>query len=127
MYRETDVIGRASLLDRFVARAPAYLRFVRDRPAWLVMFLFGRTLIGRRAERLIHRAGYAEPAPVVGPTLFENVDLARCVKSLIEDGIATGLNLPARVVDDINAFAATHYCYARDRQDRGFLLDDLAA
>lgn len=125
MYRETDVIGRESLLDRLRARAPAYLRFVRAKPAWFLMFLFGRTLIGRRAERLVRRAGYTEPVPVVGPTLFPNVNLAHCVRSLIEDGIAMGLELPASVVDDINAFAAGHHCYARDRQDRGFLPEDV--
>ncbi len=126
MQPERDVTGRQSLRDRVAARAPAYFRFVRAKPGWLLMFLFGRTLAGRRVERLIHRADPAEPVAVAGPTLFPDVDLARCVKSLVQDGIAMGLNLPAPVVDDIGSFAATHPCYARDRQDRGFLPADVA-
>ena len=126
MHRETDIIGRASLLDRLFARAPAYLGFVLRKPGWLVMFLFGRTLTGRRIERLIHRASPPQPMPAVRSTLFQDVDLGRCVQSLIEDGIAMGLDLPQPVVDDINDFAATHHCYARDRQDRGFLPEEVA-
>jgi hypothetical protein len=118
-------VGRESLINRLSARAPSYLRFIRDKPTWLLMFVFGRTLAVRRIDRRI-RAHYAAPVPVAGPSAFSDIDLAACVRALIKDGLAFGLNLPAPVVDEINAFARTHPCYSRDRQDRGFLPAEVA-
>jgi hypothetical protein len=90
------------------------------------MFIFARTLAGRRVERMVRRARYADPVPAPGPTAFPAVDLQGCVRSLIRDGIALGLRLPLSTVGEINAFAAVTPCFARDRQDRGFLLGELA-
>ena len=120
-------VGRASLLDRVTARAPRYFRYLRDNPAWLMMFIFGRTLMGRRLERLVHGAGHAIPAPVQGPTAFSGVDVGAFSQSLVRDGVALGLQLPQRTIEAINAFAATRQCFSRDRQDRGFLPGDVAA
>ncbi len=116
---------RASLFDRIFSRAPSYLRFIQDKPSWILMFLFGRTLVIRRFDRKL-RARYAAPAPVPGPTVFRDVDRAACVRGLIDTGLAFGIDLPAPVVDEINTFANTHPCYSRDRQDRGFLPKDVA-
>ena len=121
-------VNRASLFDRIAARAPRYIRYVRENPSWLLMFVFGRTLMGRRIERLVHRAGHTEPPPLEGPTAFAGLDLAGCVRSLIRDGIALDLKLPGQIVDDINAFAATRaIASSSDRHDRGFLPGEVAA
>lgn len=85
------------------------------------MFVLARTLAGRRIERLVRGARYADPIPVTGSTVFPGLDLQACVRSLVEDGIALGLRLPASTVTEISAFAAVTPCFARDRQDRGFL------
>jgi hypothetical protein len=120
-------VYRASLLDRLVVRAPRYFRYVRDNPSWLLMFVFGRTLAGRRIERLVHGARYSAPLPVTGPTAFAGLDLHGCVRSLVQDGIALGLRLPTSTVTEISGFAAVTPCFARDRQDRGFLPGELTA
>ena len=60
------IAERASLVDRIFSRAPSYLRFIQDKPSWILMFLFGRTLVVRRFDRKL-RARYAAPAPVPAP------------------------------------------------------------
>ena len=119
--------GRQRIAHRAACRAFAALRPLYPRePGLAIMFLGARTLAGRRAERLIRRARYTVPASVDGSTAFPDVDCAACVQSLIRDGIAFGLQLPAPIVADINAFAVANQCFARDRQDRGFLPADIA-
>jgi hypothetical protein len=84
------------------------------------MFLFARTLVGRRIERWLNRAAYRAPAPAPDSILSE-VDLPPVVADLIRDGVHLGLRLPRHLVREIRAFADATPCFARDNQATGFL------
>jgi hypothetical protein len=116
---------KASLIGRIRARAPTYWRYLREEPSWILMFLFARTLAGRRIERRLHGASYRQPL-ATSDSVMENVDLNKTVRELVEDGMAPGLKLPDAVVADIVEFAKSTPCFARDSQDNGFLPRDVA-
>ncbi len=111
---------KASFLARAFARAPTYLRYLREEPSWLLMFVFARTLFGRRAERFLRGAPYGVAAPAPD-SLLVDVDPPRVARDLIRDGVALGLKLPEAVVRDIVSFAEATPCYSRDDQQVGFL------
>jgi hypothetical protein len=115
---------KASLLGRIRARAPTYWRYLREEPSWILMFLFARTLAGRRVERWIKRANYQRAAPVSG-SLLGDIDLNKVVSEVISDGVSLGLQLPPRTVDEILEFARSTQCFSRDRQERGFYPADV--
>jgi hypothetical protein len=119
------VRDKASVAARVRARAPTYWRYVREQPSWIVMFLFARTLLGRRIERRLAGAVYRRPLAAPGSVL-RGVDKDAALAALIDTGVYRGLRLPDAMVHDIAAFAATTPCFARDEQDAGFLPRDVA-
>jgi hypothetical protein len=134
MPHDVAVSGRSPVVDRMRARAPAYWRYMREKPSWLAMFLFARTLSGRRLERWLHGAGHGRAgqrragaglaAPITG-SILPDLDPAGVVGRLIEDGVYVGLRLPDAIVRDIRDFADSTPCFPRDQQDRGFLPADV--
>lgn len=60
-------------------------------------------------------------------TAFGGVDRVDFVRRLGEEGLASGLTLPADLIDEIRRFAAGNPCYADRRPDCGFRLADRAA
>lgn len=118
--------AKASFFGRVLARAPTYWRYLREEPSWILMFVFARTLAGRRIERFIHGASFqdAKPAP---NSIFADLDTGKLARELIRDGVALGLKLPAAVVQQIVDFAAKTPCYSRDNQQAGFLPADVAS
>lgn len=116
---------KATLIGRVRARAPTYWRYLREEPSWIMMFLFARTLAGRRFERWMHGASYGQPLPAEG-SVFAGVDLKKTVDELISDGMALGFKLPAPLVSEIVEFAHATPCFSRDRQDIGFFPKDIA-
>ena len=117
--------ANTSLGARIKARAPTYLRYLREKPSWILMFVFARTIFGRKVERLLRRASFrkAEPAP---DSLLVGLDPQRTANDLIADGVALGLQLPVPMVERIVAFSESTPCYSRDRQQSGFLPQDVA-
>lgn len=115
---------KASLAMRVFARAPTYWRYLREEPSWILMFVFARTLAGRRIERLINRAPYqaAKPAP---DSIIASLDTDKVARDLIADGVALGLKLPASVVQEIVDFANVTPCFSRDNQQAAFLPGDV--
>ena len=90
------------------------------------MFLFARTLLGRRVERRLAGAPYRQPdlAPV---SMFSDVDLDKAVEELIKNGVWVGLRLPDEIVEQILDFAEKTPCFSRDSQQVGFLPRNVAA
>jgi hypothetical protein len=95
---------RQGTLGRIAARLPTYLSDIRENPAWLPMFIFARTLPGRR----LHWR-FAKPAGTKGlrdrPSLFGNIHARDAVAALQADGIFDRLMLPASVTEEIVRFA----------------------
>jgi hypothetical protein len=116
---------KASVVERIRARAPTYWRYLREEPSWVVMFLFARTLLGRRIERWLNRAAYREALPAP-ESLLSGVDVNEVVRELITNGVSAGLQLPTPIVGEIVAFAHSTHCFSRDRQQEGFLPKDVA-
>jgi hypothetical protein len=117
--------NKASLAARIKARAPTYWRYLREEPSWILMFLFARTLLGRRIERRLHRADYGRALPAPESALGA-IDLNAFAGEIVTNGVAVGLQLPQAMVHEILDFAATNLCFSRDRQTDGFLPKDIA-
>jgi hypothetical protein len=118
-------LEKASVAARVRARAPTYWRYLREQPSWIVMFLFARTLLGRRIERRLAGAPHRRPLASPG-SLLPGVDKDAALAALIDTGVFLGLRLPDATVRDIVAFAAETPCFSRDAQDAGFLARDVA-
>lgn len=103
-----EIARRGGVLKRIAARVPTYLTDLREDPTWLFMFVFARLMLPRK----LHWIG-AKPAlqSAQGKTLFPHVSREAVVAALREDGIFTGLNLPADICADIKTFAETRTCY----------------
>jgi hypothetical protein len=117
-------LNKASVIERVRARAPTYWCYLRDKPSWLVMFLFARILLARRIERWLNRAAYREALPAP-ESLLSGVDLNRVVGEIITHGVSVGLQLPTPIVREIVDFAQSTPCFSRDRQQQGFLPTDV--
>jgi hypothetical protein len=122
---DTAIQGEASLLERIRARAPTYWRYLREEPSWIAMFAFARTLSGRRLERWLSRAPFRAPVPVANSAV-STPDFSAVIKELINHGVCLGFKLQPKTVSEICEFAETTPCFARDRQEDGFLPRDVA-
>jgi hypothetical protein len=126
----TPLLGREprppSILSRIFTKAPVYLTYIRERPAWLLFMTFGRLLPIRRAERFLRRA---KPSPIaVNPSTRIAVDdPSGVIPALVRDGVAEGFRLKPGDLAEILDFARTHPCFERDGARAGFLPGDIAA
>lgn len=111
---------------RIFAKAPVYLTYFRERPAWLLFMTFGRLLPVRRVERFLRGA---KPRPIaVNPSARIDLDdPSAVIPDLVRDGVAEGFRLNAQDRDEILDFALTHPCFERDGGRPGFLPGDIAA
>jgi len=111
-------------LKRVIARFPTYLTYIRERPSWVIVLLFGRVLAFRSFERAIRRAG---PRPLSGK-ISENVAVANLpdvLPSLLSKGVYADLILRHDLVSEIANFAATTPCTSRSEPVRQFLPSDI--
>lgn len=115
-----------STWSRIFTKAPVYLTYVRERPAWLLFMIFGRLAPIRRAERLLRGA---KPSPLaVNPSArIELDDPSAVIPNLVRDGVAEGFRLKPEDRAEILDFALTHPCFERDGARAGFLPGDIAA
>jgi hypothetical protein len=115
-----------SMLSRICTKAPVYLTYVRERPAWLLFMIFGRLLPIRRVERLLRGA---KPSPItVNPSARIELDHPSAViPSLVQDGVVEGFQLKPEVCAEVLDFARSHPCFERDGARPGFLPGDIAA
>ena len=115
-----------SMLSRIRTKAPVYLTYVRERPAWLLFMIFGRLLPIRRVERTLRGA---KPRPILDnpSTRIELDDPSPVIPSLAQDGVVEGFQLKPEVCAEILDFARGHPCFERDSARPGFLPGDVAA
>lgn len=95
------------------SRLPELLGEGFRRPAWAMLFLFGRFSAMRSLAR--HVASRRRPAPAL-PLGAPGHDLSSLpvpdlVARLRQDGLCTGLRLPEATVAEIRDYAETHICY----------------
>jgi hypothetical protein len=81
------------------------------RPAWLLLFAFGRFSAARSLARWM--ASRLRPAPELpgSGTALTGLDVPTVLAELRADGICTGLQLPAALVAEVRAYAESHVCY----------------
>lgn len=105
-----ETIARnGSLLQRIAARAPTYLADFREKPAWLPMFVFARTMAGRRLHWLTASRDRSRAGPQ--PTLFDDIVRDSAVMALRSNGFCPGFQLPPRIAEDICDFARATPCF----------------
>jgi len=103
--------GRA---QRLLARLPTYVADWRENPSWLPMFVFARTMPGRRLHWLFARTENGQ-----GPesAVFHGVDRADVVDQLRSIGLWAGFALPEAIHREILSFAQRTPCFGNfDRQ-----------
>jgi len=98
-----------SKLQRMRARLPTYWNDVRENPSWLPMFVFARTMPGRRLHWLAARR-YAAKRPQ-RRSIFPDLNAAEAAARLRSTGICTGIDLPSAIHEGIAAFAAATPCF----------------
>ena len=97
-----------STFRRIRNRLPTYLADIREDPHFLPMFLFARTMPGRRLHWRKATAN-AQPKPR-GPSMFLD-NAGDLVAALRQDGLTPALCLPPAVTAAIRAFAEATPCF----------------
>jgi hypothetical protein len=109
------------LSQRVLAQLPRYLKYIRDDPAWALVFSLGRL----SPVRWITRHMAASHEPVTEPSaLFPDLDETEVTRVLERDGIYCGLRLQSEIVQAILAFAETNPCFGNIDQNMPFLMRD---
>lgn len=103
------VARNGSRFRRMAVRIPTYLADVRENPAWLPMFMLARTMPGRRLHWALS-AKY-KPSQSQQDSMFGPLDASAVADALSSDGIFTGLQMPARIQQEIGNFARTVPCF----------------
>lgn len=113
--KSLEVISRSdSIFNRVKEQFPSYLSDARENPLWLVMFIFARTMLGRRLHRAFDSPARVDAARI--SSLFDTsaVDIIAALK---DAGLFVGLSLNATLTDEIQRFAAATPCFGnQDRQ-----------
>ncbi len=106
--RSLELIARdGSTLRRIRERIPTYLSDFREDPRWLLMFVLGRTALGRRTHRR-RPCRAATELPVASMFSAAQADI---VQALRQDGLFQELRLPEQVTLDIASFASVTGCF----------------
>jgi hypothetical protein len=112
-------------LSRVASKAPIYWRDVRTRPGWLLMFVFARVLLLRRAYvALWRRWAPPEPSAATGEApapAYADAEPRAIAATVRDTGLWEGLRLPADTVAAIGAFAETRPCFAASDRRLPFL------
>lgn len=106
--KSLELIARdSSVLRRIKERIPTYLSDFRENPRWLLMFVLGRTAIGRRLYSTTLPPD-AEHQPLLSMFKAGRADV---VSALVADGLFNELMLPAAVTAEILQFALVTGCF----------------
>lgn len=122
-------VGSSALVEylrRIAARAPTYATYIRERPAWALLIIFGRILLARRVETAL-RARRKGIRALPESRLVATPDAKAMHQTLTADGVCRGLTVDTRIAQAIRDFAETNPCFARDNQNAGFLARDIEA
>ena len=114
-----------SKLSRIWARLPTYLTYIRERPSWLLVLIFGRFLVARRLERALFASVVNQEVTEDGIAVSAS-DRAAIGGKLAKDGVYVGLNLAASITAEIRRFALKTKCTTRVSPIVEFLPSDIA-
>lgn len=113
-----------SAAKRIMARAPTYVTYVRERPGWILLIVFGRLKWVRRIERAVRAKPYL--VSTLPPSAsVETPDAMTVATLLARDGAVEGFRLLDDVLQEIRAFAENNPCSTRDDEPVSFLPKDL--
>lgn len=109
-----------AVAKRIAARTPSYATYVRERPGWAVLFLFGRLNWARKIERRL-RARRRVATDLPHSDDVRSPDAAALARHLATDGVCEGLSLRPETLAEIRHFADENHCAPRDEADLRFL------
>lgn len=115
-----------SIAKRVIARAPTYGTYIRERPGWALLIIFGRLQWARRIERLARARAPADDA-IPGSANLSSPNASEIADRLNADGVCEGFRLNDEVLDEICEFATTNPCQTRDMEPVTFLAKDIDA
>jgi hypothetical protein len=105
---------------RIMARAPTYAAYVRERPAWLLLIMFGRLNWARWIERKL-RAGKGFDRSVPISRDVSSPPAVVVAHRLRTDGVCEDFRLSAETLEKIQQFSKENPCSPRDDRDVSFL------
>lgn len=122
--KSLELIARdRSTLARVVERLPTYLSDFREDPKWLLMFVMGRTSLGRALHA--HGGRAAAAAAAAAPSMF-GTSPAAIRDALDTDGVFDDLHLPDAVTAEILRFALTTGCFGNHDRHLDLTPDEIA-
>lgn len=115
-----------SRLQRISARLPTYATYIKQRPRWIFVLVFGRLLLVRSVERLLRADRRSTLRSSIGQAVaVTNPD--QVMRDLDEFGVHRGLRLAPGVVDEIVQFAGSTPCTSRIAPLMEFLPSEVAS
>lgn len=122
--KSLELIARdRSTLARVMERIPTYFSDFREDPRWLLMFVLGRTSLGRALHA--RRGGFA-PAPASGATSMFTARETAILAALETDGVFDDLRLPDDVTAQVLEFALATGCFANHDRNLDLTPDAIA-
>lgn len=115
-----------TIARRVAARAPTYGAYIKERPGWALLIVFGRLKWARRLERMI-RARPPLDRPIPRSAVLDSPDGPLVAEKLRLDGVCEGFRLDEAMLGDIRAFAEANPCQTRDQETPPFLAKDIDA
>src|SRR5262249_6484711 len=88
--RRQSTSPMAGQLQRVSARLRVFMVDLRDDPRWVVMFVFGRVVVLRRALRTLRALHSPSKLGSAKSAIFDLVSVADVVTSLERDGLCVG-------------------------------------
>ena len=99
-----------------------YKYFVRD-PKWLLMFVFGRFLFVRTIVIFFSRKSIA-PKYEVNDSRFRDIDIENTIRSLKNEGLSLGIEMPAAIAEEILDYANREHFYGNGSLENQLYLSE---
>ena len=108
-----------------LSRIRSYLALWSN-PSWVLMDLFSRFFLLRRALRVRRRRHSTVPLYDPRSTTLTGLDVVSSARKLERDGVVSGFSLPERMVRGIVQRASSIGCLGNGQPDQRFLIEDKA-
>ena len=123
--KSLELIARdRSTLARVMERIPTYLSDFREDPKWLLMFVVGRTSLGRA---LYAQGGRRAPVSDASFASMFGTRKAAILSALETDGVFDDLHLPQEVTARVLEFALSTGCFGNHDRNLDLTPDAIAA
>ncbi len=123
--KSLELIARdRSTLARVMERIPTYVSDFREDPKWLLMFVLGRTSLGRA---LYAHGGRRAPVPETSFSSMFDAPTTAVLSALDSDGVFDDLHLPHEVTAQVLDFALATGCFGNHDRNLDLTPDAIAA